>query len=63
MSKRNKGMNYGDKRDYGKIEIYVNMEYKGTTTWARTLVEAAARYASMHPLKDTDDIHVSRQKG
>ena len=56
-------MNYGDKRDYGKIEIYVNMEYKGTTTWARTLVEAAARYASMHPLKDTDDIHVSRQKG
>jgi hypothetical protein len=35
---------YGDKRDYRRIEIYVNGEYKGTTTWSKTCKEAIDRY-------------------
>jgi hypothetical protein len=45
---------YGDKRDYPKIEIFVNGVYKATTTWARTVEEALTRYKEANPgLKGT----------
>src|SRR5208282_75208 len=31
---------YGDKRDYPKIEIFVDGKYVATTTWARTIKQA-----------------------
>lgn len=31
---------YGDKRDYPKIDVYVNGVYKHSTNWARNLKEA-----------------------
>jgi molecular chaperone GrpE (heat shock protein) len=35
---------YGDKRDYPKIEIFVDGDYKATTTWAKNLAEAKEHY-------------------
>lgn len=40
---------YGDRRDYGKIDIYVSGRYKCTTTWAGSLTEAKARYLEANP--------------
>lgn len=40
---------YGDKRDYPKIELYYDGEYKGTTTWARTCREAKEKFIQAHP--------------
>jgi hypothetical protein len=46
---------YGDKRDYPKIDIYVFSEslkrwqYVSSTTWSRTCREAADRLAALHP--------------
>ena len=37
-------MNYGDKRDYPKIDVYVNRSYRGSTTWCKTCKEAVERY-------------------
>ncbi len=37
-------MVYGDKRDYPKIDIYVDGFYKGSTTWLKTCKEACERY-------------------
>jgi len=40
---------YGDRRDFGKIDIYVGGKYKCTTTWAGSLTEAKARYLDANP--------------
>lgn len=40
---------YGDKRDYPKIDIYVDGKYVATTTWAKTCKEAAEKYKEKHP--------------
>lgn len=37
-------MNYGDKRDYPKIDIYVHGKYACSTTWARTCKQAVNKY-------------------
>lgn len=49
MEASQKAAAYGDKRDYPKIEIFVNGEYKATTTWAKTVEEALTRYKEAHP--------------
>lgn len=36
---------YGNKRDYPKIDIFVDGDYRATTTWARTLDEARRKFA------------------
>jgi hypothetical protein len=33
-------MEYGHKRNYPKIDIYVNHQYEFTTTWAKNTIEA-----------------------
>lgn len=33
-------MEYGNKRDYPKIDIYVDHQYERTTTWAKDTIEA-----------------------
>lgn len=38
-------MAYGDKRDYPKIDIFVDGDYRATTTWSRTLDEARRKFA------------------
>jgi hypothetical protein len=35
---------YGTFRDYPKINIFVNGNYKASTTWARTCREAVTEY-------------------
>lgn len=42
-------MKYGDKRDYKKIDIYVNGKYDISTTWAKTCKEAKQRYKEAYP--------------
>ena len=37
-------LNYGEKRDYPKRDIFVNGTYSGSTTWAKTNKEAKERY-------------------
>lgn len=45
---------YGNKRDYRKIDLYVysdalkRKEYVGTTTWSKTCKEARERLAALH---------------
>ncbi len=43
-------MAYGDKRDYRKIEIFVNGKYIATTTWSKTCKEAKRRFLNDHPM-------------
>ena len=33
-------MNYGNKRDYPKIDLYYLGDYYGTTTWSKTCKDA-----------------------
>jgi hypothetical protein len=40
---------YGDRRDYGSIDIYVNGKYRCTTTWSRNLTEARQRFLDAYP--------------
>lgn len=35
---------YGDKRDYPKIDIFVENVYAGSTTWSKTCKDAQRRY-------------------
>lgn len=42
-------MNYGDKRDHRKIDIYVDGNYKASTTWAKTCKQAIERYINAYP--------------
>jgi hypothetical protein len=35
---------YGVKRDYRKIDFFVDGKYMGSTTWAKSLSEALNRY-------------------
>ena len=37
---------YGDKRDYPKIDIYVDGQYVATTTWASTVKQAVEQYVA-----------------
>ena len=39
---------YGDKRDYAKIDIYWRGTYKASTTWAKTCREAKERFLMIH---------------
>ena len=40
---------YGTKRDYPKIEIFVDKKYKCTTTWAKNCKEAVEKYLEENP--------------
>lgn len=37
-------MVYGDKRDYKKIDIFVDGKYVCTTTWSKTCKDAVKHY-------------------
>lgn len=43
-------MQYGDKRDYPKIDIYIGGKYAGSTTWAKTCKEAMQRFRTSNCL-------------
>jgi hypothetical protein len=43
-------MAYGDKRDYPKIDIYVDGNYRTSTTWSRTCREAVAVFKQINPV-------------
>lgn len=40
---------YGDRRDYGKIDVFINGKYRCTTPWASTLREAKEKYLEANP--------------
>ena len=40
---------YGDKRDYKKIDIYVDGKYEVSTTWAKNCKEAIEKYKAENP--------------
>lgn len=44
---------YGDKRDYAKIDIFVEGKYKATTTWAKSLPEAKKQYCEKEKVDST----------
>jgi hypothetical protein len=47
-------LNYGDKRDHKKIDIFVDEKYRSSTTWAKTCKEAKEKFlASNSQLKDS----------
>jgi len=39
-----KSSSNGDKKDYKKIDIYVDGKYKSSTNWAKSCAEAKTRY-------------------
>jgi hypothetical protein len=43
-------MAYGDKRDYRKIDVYVDGNYMASTTWAASLSEAVEVYKQTNPV-------------
>jgi len=43
---------YGDKRDYRKIDIYLNGKYDSSTNWASSLKQAKEKYLEKN--KDVD---------
>ena len=38
---------YGNKRDYKKIDLFINAKYYGTTTWAKNLKVAKEKLAEI----------------
>ena len=54
-------MKYGEKRNYPKIDIYVDHSYKCSTTWARNTIEAKLK-ASESLAIDVSRIQVRRAK-
>jgi len=42
-------MAYGDKRDYCKIDLYCGGQYLCSTTWAKSLKEAIAKWKEANP--------------
>jgi hypothetical protein len=40
---------YGDRRDFGRIDVYVAGKYRFTTTGATTLSEAKEKFLRSHP--------------
>lgn len=50
---------YGDKRDHKKIDVYVNGEYVGTTSWSLTCAEAKKHYLAQHPELDASSVKCS----
>ena len=50
------GTEYGNKRDYKKIEIFHKGKYVATTSWAKTAKEAKERYLRAHPEHHASDI-------
>jgi hypothetical protein len=49
-------MKYGDKRDYKKIDIYVNGVYVCSTNWAKTCKEAKEKYLEKHSNEKSESI-------
>lgn len=56
-------MTYGDKRDYRKIDIYVQIgfsdgyKYVATTTWSATCKEAKAKFLERNPQYRASAVH------
>jgi len=52
---------YGNRRDYPKIDLYIDGRYEGTTTWAKTCKVAKARKRLQVGLLDKCKIEAVRQ--
>jgi hypothetical protein len=50
---------YGDKKDYHKIDIFVDGLYDCSTTWAASLVIAKEQFLKAHSEVSPDQIKVS----
>lgn len=49
---------YGDKRDYKKIEIFVKGAYVGTTTWSKNLKQAKEKFLEKNSNVKPEDVVV-----
>ena len=47
---------YGNKRDYRKIDLYRHGVYVCSTTWAKTCKEAKYYWLNKHPLIDSKTV-------
>ena len=47
-------MKYGNKRDYPKINIFVNGIYRCSTTWTKTCKEAREHFIASGPAMPLD---------
>lgn len=41
-------LQYGDKRNFKKIDIFINGKYECSTNWAKTCKEAIERYKEFY---------------
>lgn len=53
---------YGDKRDYPKLHIMVDGEYKGTTTWSKNKKEAKDKYLEKNKNIDPNKVKIFSDK-
>jgi hypothetical protein len=53
---------YGDKRDFPKIEIFVDGKYKATTTWAKNCKEAKEKFLEQNPDISESQVRCSFKK-
>jgi hypothetical protein len=53
---------YGNKRDFPKIDIYVDGNYVATTTWARTAKEAVEQYIAKNRNAASRKVTAKRQE-
>jgi hypothetical protein len=56
-------MKYGDKRDYPKIDIYVDGKYVGSTTWSNSCREAKEKYLSHRSFTNAESVQTYYSKG
>lgn len=54
--------NYGEKRDYRKIDLYCMGQYVASTTWAKSLLEARQGYKETYPKLWLADIQAEYSK-
>lgn len=49
-------MDYGDKRDYPKIDIYYMGQYQASTTWAKTCKEAIESWKAKNGIPASNNV-------
>jgi len=53
---------YGDKKDYPKLHIFVDGEYKGSTTWSKNKKEAKDKYIEKNKEVDPKKVTIASDK-
>lgn len=55
-------MEYGDRRNFPKIDLYWRGSYRASTTWAKTCKEAKERFLAKHDNLNADEVRATFDK-